>query len=103
MSGPPVIVYWLGSTAAAAVLRANFIVYFTIFSAASVLTYALRGLLPLDILVLALLIGPLQITAMAIGSRLFNLASEQTYRRVAYVIVALSAIVSMPVWHRLLM
>lgn len=102
MSGPPIIVYWLGSTAAAAVVRANFIVYFTIFSAASALTYALRGLLPPEILTLALLIGPLQITAMALGSRLFHLASEKTYRRVAYAIVALSAIVSMPLWDTLL-
>lgn len=102
MSGPPIIIYWLGSAAAAAVVRANFIVYFTIFSAASVLTYALRGLLPVEILALALLIGPLQILAMATGSRLFHLASEKTYRRVAYLIVALSAIVSMPLWDRLL-
>jgi uncharacterized membrane protein YfcA len=102
MSGPPIIVYWLGSAAAAAVLRANFIVYFTIFSAASVLTYAWRGLLPPDIVMLALLIGPLQIAAMAVGARLFNLASEQTYRRVGYLIVALSAIVSMPFWETLL-
>ncbi len=102
MSGPPVIVYWLGSMAAASVLRANFIVYFTIFSAASVLTYALRGLLPLHIVILAAAIGPLQIASMAFGSRLFNLASEKTYRRVGYLIVALSAIVSMPIWHALL-
>jgi len=98
MSGPPIIIYWLGSVAAASVVRANFIVYFSIFSAASVLTYALRGLLPLHILALAALIGPLQIASMALGARLFHLASEKTYRRVAYVIVAASAVVSMPLW-----
>jgi uncharacterized membrane protein YfcA len=98
MSGPPIIVYWLGSAAAAAVVRANFIVYFTIFSAASVLTYAFRGLLPLHILALAALIGPLQIASMALGARLFNLASEKTYRHVGYLIVALSAIAAMPLW-----
>lgn len=102
MSGPPIIVYWLGSVTAAAVVRANFIVYFTIFSVASVLTYALRGLLPLHILMLALLIGPLQITSMAVGGRLFHLASEKTYRRVAYLVVAISAIVSMPLWDNVL-
>lgn len=102
MSGPPIIVYWLGSAAAAAIVRANFIVYFTIFSAASVLTYAFRGLLPPEVLLLALLIGPLQITAMALGGRLFHLASEKTYRRVAYIIVALSAVAAMPLWDTLL-
>jgi uncharacterized membrane protein YfcA len=102
VSGPPIIIYWLGSGSTAAVVRANFIVYFTIFSAAIVTTYALRGLLPPHILMLALLTGPLQAAAMTLGSRLFNLASEQTYRRVAYAIVVLSAIAAMPVWDKLL-
>lgn len=102
MSGPPIIVYWLGSAAAAAVVRANFIVYFTVFSAASVLTYAFRGLLPPEVLLLALLIGPLQITAMVLGGRLFHLASEKMYRRVAYLIVAMSAVAAMPLWDTLL-
>lgn len=102
ISGPPVIVYWLGSGSAAAIVRANFIVYFTIFSAAATATYGLRGLLPPYILMLALLTGPLQAAAMALGGHLFNLASEKTYRRAAYVIVALSAIVGMPLWDKLL-
>lgn len=102
MAGPPILLYWLGSAAAAAVIRANFVIYFSIFSAAAVLTYALRGLLPLHILMLSALIGPWQIIAMALGSRLFHMASERTYRRVAYVIVALAAIGSMPLWDALL-
>ena len=88
ISGPPIIVYWLGSGSAATIVRATFIVYFTIFSAAAVVTYALRGLLPPHSLALAALIGPLQIASMALGGRLFSLASEKTYRRVAYAIVA---------------
>lgn len=102
ISGPPVIVYWLGSGSAAAIVRANFIVYFTIFSAAAVVTYALRGLLPPHSLALAALIGPLQIASMALGGRLFSLASEKTYRRVAYAIVALSALAAMPLWDSVL-
>jgi hypothetical protein len=35
---------------------------------------------------------------MALGARLFNLASEKTYRHVGYLIVALSAIAAMPLW-----
>jgi uncharacterized membrane protein YfcA len=102
ISGPPIIIYWLGSGSAAAIVRANFIVFFTIFSAAIVVTYALRELLSPQILMLALLAGPLQAAAMALGGRLFNLASEKTYRRAAYAIVALSAVAAMPVWDKLL-
>jgi uncharacterized protein len=54
------------------------------------------------VIALALLIGPLQIFMMVIGTRLFRLATEKTYRHVAYVIVALSAFVSMPLWDRFL-
>jgi len=102
ISGPPVIIYWLGSPVSAAIVRANFIVYFTIFSASAVVTYALRGLLPPDVLMLAVLLGPLQIITMALGGRLFHLASEKTYRRVAYGVVAVSAIAGMPLWSNLL-
>ncbi len=33
-----------------------------------------------------------------IGARIFNPELERTYRRVAYVIVATSAIVGLPIW-----
>ena len=98
IAGPPVIIYWLGAALAAQVVRANFIVYFAIFSAASLITYALRGLLTPEIVALSLMIGPLQVGAMALGTQLFLRASEHDYRRIAYVIVALAAIVSMPLW-----
>ena len=32
------------------------------------------------------------------GAQFFYLASETTYRRVAYVIITLAALVSMPLW-----
>lgn len=101
ISGPPVIIYWLGAAIAAHVVRANFIVYFAIFSAAALITYALRGLLTPDIVALSLMIGPLQVGAMILGSMLFYRASDHDYRRIAHVIVAGAAIVSMPMWDGL--
>lgn len=78
------------------------IVYFAIFSAASLVTYALRGLLTPDIVALSLMIGPLQVGAMILGSQLFYRASEHDFRRIAYVIVACAAVLSMPSWDGLL-
>ena len=101
ISGPPIILYWLGSASEAAVVRANFIVYFAIFSAASVVIYVYHGLLTPEVLALALLIGPLHIFAMWAGGRLFHLASERVYRVSAYVIITFSALVSMPIWDKL--
>ena len=36
--------------------------------------------------------------AMFAGAKLFRFASEQTYRRTAYAIITLAALVSMPLW-----
>ena len=100
--GPPVIMYWLGSASTAAAVRANLSSFFALFSSALVVTYVARGLLTADVIALACVIGPLQILSLKTGTRLFHLASAQTYRRVAYVIVATSALVSMPILDKIL-
>jgi uncharacterized protein len=94
--GPPVILYWLGSAAVAAVLRANFTAFFSLFAWGLFVTYLARGLLAPEVIALACILGPLQILALASGTRLFHLASAQTYRRVAYLIILIGALVSMP-------
>lgn len=99
--GPPVIVYWLGSSWSPAIIRANLNAFFAVFACTLFVTYILRGLLPAHVLTLALLLGPLQLLALKGGSRLFHTSSAQTYRRVAYAIVAASALVSMPILDRL--
>ena len=95
--GPPVIMYWLGSASTAAAVRANLSAFFALFSSALVVTYVVRGLLTADVIALACVLGPVQILSLKTGTRLFHLATPQTYRRVAYVIAATSALVSMPI------
>ena len=100
--GPPVIVYWLGSSSSAAIVRANLNAFFGVFACALFVTYVIRGLLPVNVILLALLLGPLQVLALSSGTRLFHASSAETYRRVAYAIVATAALVSMPIWDRLI-
>jgi uncharacterized membrane protein YfcA len=102
ISGPPVILYWLGSLHETSVVRASLVVYFTLFSSGALVTYIAHGLLTPDALALAALIGPLHVLAMGAGSLLYSRASEQTYRRSAYVVITLSAIAAAPVFDRLL-
>lgn len=102
ISGPPIVLYWLGSAVEIAVVRANFIVYFALFAAALVVTYLAKGLITAEVVALAVLIGPLHIIGMWGGGRLFRLASERTYRRIAYTVIALAAAASMPVLDGLL-
>ena len=102
IAGPPVIVYWLGSSSSAAIVRANLNAFFSVFAIALFVTYVVRGLLPAHVIVLALLLGPLQVLALSSGTRLFHASSAETYRRVAYAIVATAALVSMPIWDGLI-
>lgn len=98
ISGPPVVLFWLSSMASAAVVRANFVVFFAIMAAALIVTYLWAGLLTPEVIALGAIAGPLHILAMFAGAKLFHFASEITYRRVAYVIITLAALVSMPLW-----
>jgi uncharacterized membrane protein YfcA len=98
ITGPPVVLFWLSSMASAATARANFIVFFALFAAALVVTYLATGLFTAEVIALTVLIGPLHIAAMRGGSLLFYLASEQTYRRVAYAVITLAALAGMPLW-----
>jgi uncharacterized protein len=101
ISGPPIIVYWLGSGHAVEVLRANFFAYFSLFSIASFTTYLAHGLVTAQIWAIAIFVTPTCIVGMWLGSKAFGFASEKTYRRTAYVIVAISAIIGLPLWDGL--
>jgi uncharacterized protein len=54
------------------------------------------------VLVLSLLLALPFILAMVAGARWFGLASERSFRRVAYAIIAVSALISLPVFDSLL-
>ena len=45
ISGPPIVIYWLGSMHDVGIVRASLISYFGLFSAGSVVTYYFHGLL----------------------------------------------------------
>jgi hypothetical protein len=65
------------------------------------MTYSIKGLLTSEATALALLIGPLQIIFQLAGTRLFHLASDRTYRILAYGVILLAALVSMPLFDGL--
>jgi uncharacterized protein len=50
-----------------------------------------------SVLALALLIGPAYARGMFVGSRLFGLASQSTFRWICYALVAMATVVSLPV------
>ena len=72
------------------------------FASVSFVTYLCARPAAPYVIALALMLGPLHIFAMWAGGRVFHLASAETYRRVAYAIIALAALASMPLFDRLL-
>jgi hypothetical protein len=102
LTGPPAIIYWLGSASGPAIVRANLIVFFLFTDALITAVYFARGLLTPEVIAIALLIAPPFLAALTLGAILFRGASELTYRRIAYAIVALAALVSLPLFDGML-
>jgi hypothetical protein len=98
MSGPPLILYWLGSPRPAAIVRANLLVFFLLLGVMLIASYVLQGLVTAESIALAVLQWPLYLIALVIGARWFRGASDDHYRRIAYAIVAASALVSLPLF-----
>jgi uncharacterized membrane protein YfcA len=98
IAGPPVIVFWLGGRSDARTVRANLMVFFVLMGAASLASYLAQGIVTADTLMLTLCLGAPFVLALWIGVRSFHVASDTTYRRIAYAIVATSALVSLPLF-----
>jgi uncharacterized protein len=102
IAGPPVVIYWLSGASHASIVRANLMVFFMFTGAIGCIAYFGQGLFTPEVVALSLLLGPPFILSMAAGARWFHGASDQTFRRVAYAIIAMSALVSLPVFDHLL-
>jgi uncharacterized protein len=99
LGGMPLAVFWLGAQHNdARQTRDNLQTYFALSTliSGSILWY--KGLLSQPILWQAL---PLLIpygVGLLIGMRGFHIASEATFRRIAYVVILLSAMIALPLW-----
>lgn len=96
--GPPVLIYWLGRRIVSATMRANAIVFFCFTTIVSGIAFALGGIFTGEVLQLSLALFPVYAIGIFVGGRMFGLASEATYRRIAYGSIIFAATVSMPVF-----
>ncbi|MBE9604942.1 sulfite exporter TauE/SafE family protein [Acetobacteraceae bacterium H6797] len=101
LGGPPVIAYWMGISAPAAQLRANIVLFFAFSSLVVTAVFLLGGLITLKAIVTGLVLLPIYTVAVRLGMRLFGLASEATFRRLCYALIALSAVLGLPLWDSL--
>ncbi|CAN5208857.1 sulfite exporter TauE/SafE family protein [soil metagenome] len=102
VSGPPVIAFWMSGPFPLATVRANLLVFFALASFSSFAAYLWYGFFPSDALWLMLLVTPVFAVALFAGARLFRVSQGAAYRPVAYIVIAVAAVTSMPVFDGVL-
>lgn len=100
LPGPPVILLYMASTLPASAIRANTTLYLLLADVLLLVAFWLNGFLVASALALgASMILP-YLLGNWLGAALFHPGYERIYRRVAYAIIALSAITGLPLWER---
>jgi uncharacterized protein len=101
IGAPPLLVFWLGGANKAVTVRANIMAYFIVQGPLSCVIYYWSALFTKEAIVLSVLLGVPFAVAMMIGVYSFHGSSEALYRRVAYAIIALAGLASMPIFDAL--
>jgi hypothetical protein len=101
IGAPPLLVYWLGGQNSATTVRANIMVYFIMQGVLTFVAYLYGALFSAPALALALLLGVPFGAALATGAHFFRGTSDAFYRRLAYVIVAVAGLASLPIFDAL--
>lgn len=98
IGGPPVILYWLGSALKAATVRANMFVFFAATDIAGCVNYFIEGLFSREAVALAILLAIPYTFLFWVGTNSFHRSSEEVYRSIAYVLIGLAGLVSLPIF-----
>lgn len=96
--GPPVIMLYMASRLPVSVIRANFLLYLVALDLMLFPLLWALGLMNWPIAFLGLLVGIPNLIANMLGARLFDPSAERVFRIVAYLVIAASAIVGLPLW-----
>ncbi|MGR3493070.1 MAG: TSUP family transporter, partial [Shimia sp.] len=99
LPGPPVILLYVASQAKAAVIRANTMLFLWLSDVLLLTIFAGAGRLTIEALTLGAIVILPYMGAGLIGQRLFDPARAVLYRRVAYGIIAISALQGLPIWE----
>ena len=95
MAGPPIAFYYLAGDETVTRVRANLTTYFVFVDLLAIATFVSRDLVDWDTAVLAAFLAPAVMLGGVLGTRLFPLASEGFYRRLAFVLLVGVAIGSL--------
>jgi len=98
MSGPPLILYWLSGGQPASVVRFNLLACLALIGLTLCISYVSQGLVTAGPIAIAVMLWPVYTLSVFAGARLFHATSDQGYRKIAYLIIAISAVISLPVF-----
>jgi uncharacterized protein len=99
LSGPPVVAYWLSGKETHGTMRASIILFFGATTLFTFVSYLAAGIITVQGLWLAALVAPAYAAGLFAGSRAFGLASPETFRRLALMLIATSVVTSLPLWR----
>lgn len=94
--GPPVLVYWLGREDPGHKMRDNAFVFFCFTTVVAGIAYFFAGLFTVEVIDRSLILLPIYGVALFAGSLLAGRTSERAYRLIAYILVAIVAVLSTP-------
>ncbi|MGJ8594713.1 sulfite exporter TauE/SafE family protein [Sulfitobacter sp.] len=97
--GPPVIMLYMASKLPVKVIRANFLLYLVGLDLVLFPFLWAVGLMNWPIAFLGVLVGVPNLIANMLGARLFSPSAERLFRNVAYLVIAASAIIGLPLWR----
>jgi uncharacterized membrane protein YfcA len=95
MAGPPIAFYYLAGEDPAARVRANLTTYFVFVDLFAIAAFASRDLIGWSTGVNGLFLAPAVMAGGLLGERLFPLASERFYRRLALLLLVCVAVGSL--------
>ena len=98
VSGPPVLIYWLAGSEPTSLIRANVISLFTLTMVTSGVAMWLGNLFTQTAVIASLFMVPVYAVGLIIGQRFFGRSSDQTFRRLAFALILIAAIISLPVF-----
>lgn len=101
LGGMPLAIFWLGSQINNALrTRDNLQVFFALTTLISGAIFAWSGVLKFDYVWTAVPLIVAYGVGLAIGVKSFHLASEQTFRRVAYSVIGVSVALALPLFDQ---
>lgn len=98
VAGPPVVLFYMAGRSNAAEVRASLHVYLAAISGYILAGYLVAGLMTANIALWGAVLMLPYTGGMWLGARLFSRSNEALFRRVAFVIIAVTVILSLPLF-----